>query len=727
MAIFAFGLERLGLATIRWPKLAIVVLGVVTLAALYGMTQIRFDDELRRLFRSDRAMHLAYDTMNRDFPAVENQLLLLAESDRPFDATRLEALRNLHLDLQFSPRITGVLSMFSARHAPDADGNARPYFPADIPAGAPLANILDKAKKHPLIRGKLLSDDTTAALIVISTPANSRNYQAISGLLTEVNSVISKTVNQPGLKISLTGSPALRHEILSAIRTDLQVLNALGALIAIVVCFLFFRQPVLVLIASLPPLVSVAWTLGGFGLWGQPVTALNNVLPSLVLVIAFSDALHMVQTIRRRLAAGEDIQQALTATVKQVGPACAMTSLTTMIACLSLTLSGSDAVREFGQAGALAVFGAYLAVITFIPTTAILLLRDKSGGAIAADFGLERVTLAWCARAWRLIEARAGLIALAVVPVLILTGTLYFKIATSYDYREYLAQNSNSIFVLIERRSGAKPAPEQVVYAVHEALAGQQEFRNLLSIKSVEQWSKSDSQKLPAYLAQRLVSKDKTAWLVTINIPATPAPQTRSMLARLDGVLAPLRARFAGYTMMPTGIIAISAIESAHLIEGLKLSLLAAVLITIFIIALTSRAIVPGLLSAVPNLLSLTIVASALFVLGLSLQITSVLALTIAFGIAVDNTIHLINRYRIEHAVAPPGKALEATLLKAGPVLIAATAVLSFGLGVTQLSALPMFQLFGRLCILVLLTALIAAVVILPAMILVTARKSRAP
>jgi predicted RND superfamily exporter protein len=206
-------------------------------------------------------------------------------------------------------------------------------------------------------------------------------------------------------------------------------------------------------------------------------------------------------------------------------------------------------------------------------------------------------------------------------------------------------------------------------------------------------------------------------------MPATPAAMTRARLATLEAALAPVRRQYADHTVSVTGIVALGAQASNRLIAGLKQSLALAVVITIAAVALSLRSVVLALLAAIPNLLSLTIVAAGVYVVGERLQIPSVLALTIAFGIAVDNTIHLLNRYRVERRRAGVGDALAVTAEKVGPVLIAATIVLTVGMGVTMLSGLPMIRLFGSLCVVVLLTALAVALIVLPALVSFMSRR----
>ena len=75
------------------------------------------------------------------------------------------------------------------------------------------------------------------------------------------------------------------------------------------------------------------------------------------------------------------------------------------------------------------------------------------------------------------------------------------------------------------------------------------------------------------------------------------------------------------------------------------------------------------------------------------------IAFTVAFGLAVDDTIHFLNRLAVEeeNAHESPEKAVRQTLIIVGPVLVLTTIVLVLGLAVTVFSAVPPTQMFGRL------------------------------
>lgn len=745
MTTFAFGLERLGLVAVRAPKLCLAVLAALTVLSVYGVTQVRHDNDPRSVLRSEREHFRAYDRFLALYPALENQVLLLAESPGLTTKPVLEALRTLHLELLFVDGVTSIVSIFSARRPPDENGNLEPVLPDELPDGGALARLIADAREHPLLGDKMLSPEGTATLLLIGLEEGLRRPEQLARLFAAIDEVTGSVVAGADLRITPTGIPAVRHETVVQIRSDQTLLIVVGTLIAILICAAFFRRPVFVLLASLPPMIAILWTLGGFGLSGEKITAMTNILPTLVLVIAFSDAMHMVHSLRRQLAAGRAPREAARISVVEVGPACAMTTVTTMIALATLTLGESRLVQQFGVCGAIAVLLAFVAVVVMIPALAVLLLSDaKSPGAAAALSRFAAAARAASERLWLSIRPRAAMIALCGVALLAVTATAFFVLEPRYNYRAHLPAHSPAnaaidridrvlggadvIFVHIERTSGAAP-PRDVVRAVHEAMARQPGIENVMSLASALDWleavpSGGDAtgadllNTLPEHYAGRLAATAASSWLVTGYVPAASAPETRALLRALDGALAPVRAEAPGYDISITGLVALAAFESGRMIERLKLSLALAVLIIVAVIAAATRGLTLAVLATVPNLLALSVVAAALYVLDLGFQFTSTVALTVAFGIAVDNTVHFLHRYRLERAAGPREEALRQTMLKVGPVLIAATALLSGGLAVTQLSALPMASLFGLLCIIVLLTALAATLVLMPALIL---------
>ncbi|MCB1428995.1 MAG: MMPL family transporter, partial [Nitratireductor sp.] len=109
----------------------------------------------------------------------------------------------------------------------------------------------------------------------------------------------------------------------------------------------------------------------------------------------------------------------------------------------------------------------------------------------------------------------------------------------------------------------------------------------------------------------------------------------------------------------------------------------------------------------------------AVWLKGGTINLSEVIALTIAFGIAIDNAVHVINVYTSEkRAGFAPDIALERAVKEVGPALGASTMIICVACLVTQISNLPVVPVLGRLMIATLIVALVSNLAVLPANIL---------
>ena len=179
-----------------------------------------------------------------------------------------------------------------------------------------------------------------------------------------------------------------------------------------------------------------------------------------------------------------------------------------------------------------------------------------------------------------------------------------------------------------------------------------------------------------------------------------------------------VRAAHPNVNLVVTGIAPHSARASYEMIVELNRSLLIAIGLNILLIGLVFWSLRAGLYSMLTNILPIAVAGAILHLTGAGLQFTSVVAFTIGFGIAVDNAIHILNYYRLmrskNEAVKP---ALEKTVATVGPALAVGCLVLIVGFGGTLISELPSLRLFGEVVIMLLATALLANLLVLPALI----------
>src|SRR3954454_19603814 len=164
----AFGLERIGLIAVQAPILSCIILMTLFIAAIFGIERIKIDDSLSQLFRSDSEEYRQYEAVTKRFPATEFDVLVVVEGKTLLARDNLEKMRDMVTDLQLVEGVRGLVSLFSARQAPAPGKLPAALFPSDLPEGDAYDKFIETVKTNEIIRGKLLSEDGTLALIVLS-------------------------------------------------------------------------------------------------------------------------------------------------------------------------------------------------------------------------------------------------------------------------------------------------------------------------------------------------------------------------------------------------------------------------------------------------------------------------------------------------------------------------------------------------------------------------------
>ena len=181
-----------------------------------------------------------------------------------------------------------------------------------------------------------------------------------------------------------------------------------------------------------------------------------------------------------------------------------------------------------------------------------------------------------------------------------------------------------------------------------------------------------------------------------------------------------------------TGLPVLLAAEFPPLIDQLRTGLLLAIVLAVGVVGIAARNFSLALATLVPNLLPLLFAEAAIWFMGTNLDITSIIALTIAFGISIDNAVHVINGYNSANKkFSENGSAsiiaLKSSLADISPALLASTVIVCVAATVTQFSTMPSVNNLGRLLVGTLLVALVTNLVVLPSYIYVLGRFWKLP
>jgi predicted RND superfamily exporter protein len=743
----AFGIERIGTVAMRAPILSCIVLLMLCIGAFFGVQRIQIDDSLSQLFRSDSREYKQYEEVTRRFPSSEFDVLVVVEGKSLLERASLEKLRDLVTDLQLVDGVRGLVSLFSARQAPAPGRLPAALFPSELPTGAAYDAFIETVKTNEIIRGKLLSEDGTLALIVLSLEPKVVSSNDLGKTVGEIRKLMADDLEGTNLSRQLSGVPVMQLEIRNAVERDGLIYNIAGILAGCIIAIVFFRKISFMIIAAFPPLIAILLSLGALGWAGVSLNMFLNVMTPLIMVISFSDSMQLTFAARDRLIAGEDKATAFRNAVLVVGPACVLTHATAGISFLALQFSDSDLIRTFGEAGLAATIIALLAVLSLVPVFGVLLVRGEQVFAAkfkGADAGVNALR-AFCSWIAVRMVGRPGFFSLIAVIVVGGLGLIYGSLEPRYRLADQVPDKqqaveasgrldakltgANPIDILIEFPKGASLyAPEtlQTIADVHSLVEKQAGVGNVWSLETLRRWlsekaGTSDVATLKAYvdvipehLVRRFISAEQDAVVVSGRVPDLDSSAILPVVDKLDKTMDDVRKKHPGYEIAVTGLSAIAARNSANMISKLNHGLTIEFLLVAVFIGLAFRSAVVMLTSILPGIFPVVLSGTVLWLLGEGLQFASVVALTVSFGLGLSATIHFLNRLRLESQPgADPGVAVERATVLVGPALILTTVVLACGLVVTVFSDLPSLRLFGWLSAFSMIAALIADLFIL--------------
>ncbi len=750
---FTFGLERLGLVALKAPWVSAALILMLSALAVVGIMRLKVDDSLSELFRTNTPEFRQYEAIDRLFPSSEFDVLVVIEGPDLLTRENLAIVSSTMVDLQLADGVNGLVSMLSARGKPDSSGYAPPVVPDELPQGAAYDTLIETLKNNEIVNGKFLSADGTLAMAVISLDRALTEERGAKAIIGGIREAAEQGLAGSGLKVQLTGAPVMQLEIRNAVERDRLVYNGLGFLVGAAMAYIFFRRVSLTLIAVAGPTVAILWTLGMVGGLDYRLNLFINVITPLILVSGFSDSMHLVFAIRRDVMAGVDRVTAARNAILDVAPACLLTATCAALALVSFSFADSALIRTFGVAALLAVGISYIAVAVVVPTLAALLIQKETvrpgqveantDGGIGvlgrATEGIVRTVLR-APLAWSLLG----------VAIVIFTGHAYAQLVPHYRLADQVPDKEQALSAtsrLDQKLTGANPvhvmirwegaqglydaATLDVIAKAHSIMENAAGLGNVWSLDSLRRWLADAGDTrietvqryvkvLPTHLVRRFIAEGEKAVLVTGRLPDVDASEILPVVDRIDRALAPLRAANPGYDIAVTGLPAIAARNSARLIGEMNWGLVGDMFVIFICLGLALRSLLAGVTSILPSLFPIFATGALLHYSGEGLQFASIIAITVAFSLAIDSTIHFLNRFHLEEGrpgVRDTHEALIRTMHHIGPAVVLTTIVLALGLGVTILSHLPSLRLFGRLAGLCLFASLIGQLVILPATI----------
>lgn len=509
--------------------------------------------------------------------------------------------------------------------------------------------------------------------------------------------------------------------------------------------------------------LSMIWIVGFMSLVGQPMNLVLTVLPSIIFVVAMSDVIHLVSKYMDELRLGKNKYDAVKTAYKEVGLATLMTSVTTSIGFVTLITVSMQPVKEFGIYTALGVMLAYILTYTVLPG---LLLHTKAP-KISDKTTTETTWYIILHRLLRyLIRRRKLVFGISIFVVALgIYGTMQVKadyflledlskkssLRQDYDYfdKEFMGLRPFEMAVEVKdpNRSVLDYEVLQEIDKVESYLTNDYGIKQCFSIVNVlkianrsehggqvEYFVLPDSVSCTKYIDQ-LKNFDQTGILASLVDSTEKYARISSTLGDVGMYEIQKRDKKLNEFMsanINSDLVEFKSTGTAHLLDlnmsSLSRNMMYGLLISCALIGLIMgflyKSLKMVLIALAVNILPLIMIAAYLGFGGIDMKVSTAIIFTISFGIAVDDTLHFMSRFRLELS---KGKtylyALKRTFLSTGKAIVLTSVILCAGFLLLLFSDFLGTFYVGLLISLTLLFALLADLFLLPVLLMIFYKK----
>ena len=721
--------------------------------SVFFALRLQFSFSLDQFFPEGDKDLAFHKTFIKDFETDINFLMVgVTRSEGVFDQTFLKQVHDFSLKARNLPFIEQSQSL---------TGMSYPLKTPFAITSVPVIHIdepdrYQKDKKRILederFVGTLINKEATALVIVLKT-SGELDLHTSSAM---VNALKTLLINYPFEGHHFLGPAYFTKEMVDMQKREIAVSAIVSSILVVIILFFIFRRPIGVGVAFVSIGMGLLIFLGLLGLWGRQLSAMAALYPVLMIIVGTSDVIHIMSKYIDELQKGQSKREAIQITIKEIGLATLFTSITTAIGFASLMTSRIGPIKDFGLNAAIGVLVAYITVIFFTTSVLVLLQTDQLIKIKQGQIFWDRLMI-WFYRFTKNHPRKIGLSAFGII---LLSFFGISKINTDYSLKANLplGKKITTDFLFFEKEfAGFRPL-EFAVFAQGDFNADDYEvlmeinkveehLKTLPTIQSVQSLTafyksinrmnnrnkasayqmpdtrarfaayKKLAKKVPEESLNVMLSSDKKKARITSRVKDIGADSLKLVSHKIDQwITENTNPDIAKFQQTGTGLIIDK--NAAYIRQSLLKGLGIAVLLVSFLMAFLFKNSRMIIISLIPNIFPLILAGALLGFLGIELEAGIAIVFAVVFGIAVDDTIHFLSKYKISRNKGMDMEsAIRITFIETGKAICLTSVILFFGFLVMLFSIHPPSVTVGLLISVTLLSALLSDLFLMPPLI----------
>ena len=729
------------------PQKTLFIIGLITMFWASFIPTLKLDFSVEDLFSEYDLSAKEYQDFKENFGREDNIITLIYNPNNPFSKDLYIELEEIILQIEEFNEVNNIISLFNLS---DIDSNAWiGNFYDQTWDNSKLSKTLNYIQKDPTIGNKILSENLKYGALILSLNDIANNHSDRTRLISKIKNLLDKST----ITWIFSGVTVLRTEFVHLMLKDNFIFIPFVLIILLCTLGFLFKNWVQVFLPILTVIITAIWLLGFMGLFKLEINIISYIVPNLIFIIGVADAIHIQARFKENLSKNNsDPEKVMLQTMIEMSKVIFITSITTSIGFLALTTTSIQIIREFGMEVSIGIMMAWLVSILTIPSGILTLKGFNSKTNKPFHKFLNSLSKNIILKPWYFV----------IIPsfICIIFISKIMEISTDASLLDDLRPNNKlyqdlkftekyfggvlpfEILIIIEE--GIENIKKEINYKDHipyiekiQTLL-QTELPNsrFLSIKNIIDSAKrlQLNKKLDENELIRLVirdnqkSKNKLVNLEknTLRISGLIENKTSKQMEKIYIKIDSLANTFPKYLNIKyTGTTVVALKTNTYLVKSLSNSLGIALFFICVVLTLMFREKSILIVSLLTNLIPIFTMMGILAWFNIPIRVPTAMTFSVALGIAVDDSLHFLLRYKKELSKGlSKQKAIQNTLINTGSALMITTTVLVSGFLVLTLSAfLPTFQ-FGLLSAIMIALALICDLTLLPALCLVLSNKN---
>ncbi|GAB4292272.1 MAG: MMPL family transporter [Myxococcota bacterium] len=748
-------LTRYASLVLKFRWIIIAVSSLVFVASTFYALQLPTNFSFEQFFPEDDEDAKLYAKFLKDYNVKENNVLIALSTHNILDRQNLTTINTLTSELS---EIEGVKKVTSLANVEVIHGNTEelwvgPAIGEKIPETEnELAELKSGLLENELIAGLFLSRDLNSTLIVAELE-DEFNFGGPRKQLLKTMRVKINEICKEAFKIHIGGIPAMRSDYISIIENEAAMLFSSGFIILVLILYITFRNWQGIVLPISVVLFSVSFTLGAMKVAGGNLNIMTHILPILILIVGVSNSIHFIGRFYYELEKGKNKRESLIEAIIHLTIACFMTSITTAVGFAVLITTNIKLIQHYGLFAALGVIVSFVITITLLPSLLFISplphkLKDPSPKTPFTQSVLQQI----CA----LVTNHPKKVVVAFIITAALSGYFAAQLESDAKILEDLDESHPIVETnrFIEEKLGGVIPLEVLI-----TLTGSGDFLEPQNLFKLEEFQKKmlshrEIGKILSFLdylkamngavlglknAALPQSREATSQLLLLLSGGdrvlkdfiTPDYKEARISARLydvgelrgEKIYAGIRNSFnelwgSDATLSITGTSPVAHKINRYIVNNIFWSFILAFGIITIMITILLRSPYLALLSLIPNIIPLLVTLGIMGAVGVPLKPSTAIIFSIAFGIAVDDTIHYLVRYISEiRQVENNDTAIESALKGVGRAMIYTSVVLVVGFSSALMSQIKADQNFAFLSMITISAALFGDLLLLPALL----------